>query len=162
MKILIIAMLMLTLSAQSQSVIIQDKQERTQDSLDLVKCMAIIKDLFRGELIKDDSLQEDHLPYDYYWGKPCDSTDLEFRWILCDKFVDTYKEHLTQSMYCKMIDGDMHRYTKEMESGRCVMLHWTWVGKNGKYDEVYFDFTFYQEKIQLVCIRKYLSDGWVE
>jgi hypothetical protein len=150
MKILIIAMLMLTLNVQAQSVILQDKQERTQDSIDFVRCMVIIKDLFRGELIKDDSLQEDHLPYDYYWGKPC------------DKFADTYKEHLTQSMYCKMKDGNMYRYTKEMENGRCVMLHWAWVGTDCKYDEVYFDFTFYQEKIQLVYIRKYLSDGWVE
>lgn len=67
MKILIIAMLML--NVQAQSVILQDKEELTQDSLDFVRCMVIIKDLFRGELIKDDSLQEDHLTYDYYWGQ---------------------------------------------------------------------------------------------
>ena len=162
MKILIIAMLILGLNAQSQSIILQDKEERAQDSMDLVRCMVIVRDLFDGELIKDDSLREDHLAYDYYWGKPCDSADPEFYWILCDRFKDTYKEHLTESMYDKMIEGDMHRYTKEMGNGRCIMLHWAWVGPDGKYDEIYFDFTIYQEKIQLVYIRKYLSDFWAD
>lgn len=159
-RIIAITMLMLGLNVHAQSVILQDKQERVQDSLDLIGCMTIIKDLFKGELYKNDSLQEDHLPYDYYWGIPCDANDPEFYWILCDKFVDKYKENLTESMRCNMIGGDVHRYTKDMENGRCVMLHWTWTEPDGKPNEVYFDFTIKDDKTQLVCIRKYLADFW--
>jgi hypothetical protein len=159
---ILMTMLMLGLYTQAQSIILQDKEEIQQDSLDLIGCMEIINDLFKGELYKNDSLQEDHLPYDYYWGKPCDPDDPEFYWILCDKFADKYKENLTEIMYCNMFGGDKHRYTKDMETGRCVMLHWAWTEPDGKPNEVYFDFTIKDDRFQLVCIRRYLSDFWKE
>jgi hypothetical protein len=146
-KILGVAMTLLVLNVHAQK----------QESLDLKRCHNIINDLFN-----ETELTKEHTAIEYYWGKSCDPNDPEFYWLICDTFQNNYKQHLTQDMYQRMNWSDPHVYTMKTESGRWVMLHWSYPGPDGKYDEIYFEFKFEQEKTQLVAIRKHLSDFWVK
>jgi len=145
-RLILIITFMLGLNIQAQTL-----------EKDIKGCMVIVKDLFDDRMI--DTTQKEHIPYDYYWGKPCDSTDPEFYWILCDRFIEKYKENLTKDLYCKMIEGDRIVYTKDIEDGRCILFHWTWI-EDGKQNDIYIDFTIKGDVVQISTIRKYLADFW--
>lgn len=151
-RLLIVIMLMTTLSSIAQS-------DYIQDSLDLIECKKIIKDLFEGKLYKNEKIQTTHLPEDYYWCETCVVSS-----VCCNPFEDTYMKHLDLDLRNNMFSGDLSMSTKKQNKEKFIMLHWIWFDmNNGEYDEVYFHFyTMNKSPIRILSIRKSATEYWID
>lgn len=153
----IIAMIaiMLGLSVHASE---QDSLERIRDISDLAKCKQIVIDLFEGRLCEDGKIQEDHLAIDYYWGKRCEGNA-----GYCNRFEDTYRDYLNERMMNNMGTGELTMWSKEVDNGRYVLLHWRWYDMDsGEWADAYFDFALAGDKPQLLYILRFLPEFWRE
>jgi hypothetical protein len=149
-KILLVIVLMTSFLSQAQT-------EWSEDSLDLINCKIIIRDLLEGKLIKDGNIQQSHLPIHYYWCKSCDgSLDC------CNPFEKTYKKYLDKELRNNMNSGDLLMYTKQVDDEKRIMLHWTWFDMNdGSYENLYFEFDIVgKNPLRLILIEKLPSVYW--
>ena len=126
----------------------------SKDSLDIVRCKVIIRDLFEGKLKKDGVIQQDHVPADFFWCTICDH-----KIDCCKTFEDTYKKYLTKEIRGFMNNGDFERdITNEDDSTRRISMHWSWTKLDGESDEIYFEFVSDEiDNFRLVAVQKHTA-----